>query len=50
MAFARNPMNLAQLAYDLQAFSGGRFLLGLGSQIRPHIERRFSMTWDHSKD
>ena len=47
VAFARNPMTLAQLAYDLQAYSGGRFLLGLGSQIRAHITRRFSMTWDH---
>src|SRR5215210_7848819 len=47
VAFARNPMTLAQLAYDMQAYSAGRFLLGLGSQIRPHIERRFSMTWNH---
>ncbi len=47
VAFARNPMTLAQLAYDLQAYSGGRFMLGLGSQIKPHITRRFSMTWDH---
>jgi probable F420-dependent oxidoreductase len=47
VAFARNPMTLAQIAYDLQAFSGGRFLLGLGSQIRAHITRRFSMPWSH---
>src|SRR3954463_7523250 len=47
VAFARNPMNLAQLAYDLQAYSDGRFLLGLGSQIKPHITKRFSMVWDH---
>jgi len=47
VAFARNPMNLAQIAFDLQAYSGGRFLLGLGSQIKPHIERRFSMVWSH---
>ncbi len=40
-------MTLAQVAYDLQAFSGGRFMLGLGSQIRAHITRRFSMPWDH---
>jgi len=46
VAFARNPMTLAQVGYDLQAFSG-RFMLGLGSQIKPHIVRRFSMTWDH---
>ena len=45
IAFARNPMNLANLAYGVQAISGGRFLLGLGSQVRPHIEKRFSMTW-----
>jgi probable F420-dependent oxidoreductase len=47
VAFARNPMNLAQIAYDLQAYSGGRFMLGLGSQIKAHITRRFSMPWDH---
>jgi probable F420-dependent oxidoreductase len=45
VAFARNPMVLANIAYDLQAYSGGRFLLGLGSQIKPHIEKRFSMPW-----
>lgn len=45
IAFARNPMNLANLAHGLQSASGGRFLLGLGSQVRPHIEKRFSMTW-----
>ena len=43
IAFARNPMTLANLGYDLQLASGGRFILGLGTQIRPHIERRFSM-------
>lgn len=47
VAFARNPMNLAYLANDLQLFSQGRFLLGLGSQVKPHIEKRFSMTWSH---
>jgi probable F420-dependent oxidoreductase len=47
VAFARNPMNLAQIAWDLQAASGGRFLLGLGSQIKPHITKRFSMPWSH---
>ncbi len=47
VAFARNPMTLAQSAHDLQRFSGGRFLLGLGSQIKPHITRRFSMEWSH---
>lgn len=45
IAFARNPMTVAQSAFDLQAISGGRFLLGLGSQVQPHIERRFSMPW-----
>jgi probable F420-dependent oxidoreductase len=47
VAFARNPMNLAQISWDLQAASQGRFILGLGSQIAPHITRRFSMPWSH---
>lgn len=46
VAFARSPMTTAQLAHDLQAASGGRMLLGLGSQIKPHITKRFSMPWD----
>ena len=45
IAFARNPMNLANLAYGIQSISEGRFILGLGSQIRPHIQNRFSMPW-----
>ncbi|MFF3335279.1 LLM class F420-dependent oxidoreductase [Streptomyces sp. NPDC002888] len=45
VAFARSPMQLAYTAHDLQAYSGGRLSLGLGSQIKPHIERRFSMPW-----
>ncbi|MCC5951938.1 MAG: LLM class F420-dependent oxidoreductase [Acidimicrobiia bacterium] len=45
VAFARNPMTVAQIGWDLQEYSGGRFLLGLGSQIKPHITRRFSMPW-----
>jgi len=45
LAFARNPMTVAAVANDLQHFSRGRLLLGLGSQIKPHIERRFSMHW-----
>ena len=45
VAFARNPMLLANLGYDLQLASRGRFILGLGSQIKPHIEKRFSATW-----
>jgi probable F420-dependent oxidoreductase len=47
VAFARSPMQLAYTAHDLQAYSGGRFILGLGSQVKPHIERRFSMPWSH---
>ena len=45
VAFARNPMILANIGNDLQAYSKGRFVLGLGSQIRPHITKRFSMPW-----
>jgi len=45
VAFARNPMTLAQVSWDLQAVSHGRFILGLGSQIKAHITRRFSMPW-----
>jgi probable F420-dependent oxidoreductase len=45
VAFARNPMTVAQLGHDLNAYSRGRLALGLGSQIRPHITRRFSMPW-----
>jgi probable F420-dependent oxidoreductase len=47
LAFARNPMSLAVQANDVQLLSNGRLLLGLGSQIRPHITRRFSMPWSH---
>lgn len=45
VALARNPMSLAYTANDLNAYSGGRFTLGLGSQIKAHINRRFSMPW-----
>jgi len=45
VAFARNPMTVANVGWDLQAYSEGRFILGLGSQIKPHIENRFSMPW-----
>jgi probable F420-dependent oxidoreductase len=45
VAFARNPMSMAVVANDLQLYSGGRFLLGVGSQIKPHITKRFSMPW-----
>ena len=47
VAFARNPMLLANIGWDLQALSQGRFILGLGSQIKPHITKRFSMEWSH---
>jgi probable F420-dependent oxidoreductase len=47
VAFARSPMTLAQTAYNLNAFAEGRLLLGLGSQIKAHITRRFSMPWSH---
>ncbi len=47
VAFARNPMTLAHIGWDLQSFSKGRFILGLGSQIKPHITKRFSMEWSH---
>lgn len=47
VAFARTPTTLAHIGHDLNAFSKGRFLLGLGSQIQPHIEKRFSMPWSH---
>jgi probable F420-dependent oxidoreductase len=45
IAFARNPMTLAYLGNDLQLVTGGRFLLGLGSQVRPHVVNRFSAPW-----
>ena len=46
IAFSRSPMVTAQLAWDLQDLSGGRFILGLGTQVKAHITRRFSMPWD----
>jgi len=45
IAFPRSPMVTATVSWDLQALSGGRFTLGLGSQIKPHNERRFSVPW-----
>jgi probable F420-dependent oxidoreductase len=45
VAFPRSPMHMANIGWDLQNYSKGRFLLGLGSQIRAHIEKRFSATW-----
>src|SRR3954447_1265835 len=47
VAFARNPMTVAVQANDLQLLSGGRFVLGLGSQIKRHITKRYSMEWSH---
>ena len=45
VAFARSPMTLANIGHDLNVASKGRFVLGLGSQIRAHITKRFSMSW-----
>src|SRR3954467_12611155 len=45
VAFSRNPMSMAYTAHDLQLMSEGRFLLGRGSQVKPHIQRRFGMPW-----
>ncbi len=46
VAFPRSPTVLAQTAWDLQKASRGRFILGLGTQVKAHIERRFGMTWE----
>lgn len=46
MALPRSPLHLAYAANDLQLLSNGRFRLGLGSQIRPHIERRYGARWE----
>src|SRR5919106_737309 len=46
IAFSRSPMETAQTAWDLQDLSGGRFVLGLGTQVKAHITRRFSMPWE----
>lgn len=50
VAFSRNPMTLANLGYDLQAYSEGRFILGLGSDTREHIEERFGVPWSPPVD
>ncbi len=47
VAFPRSAMHLAYAAWDLQKLSGGRFMLGLGTQVKAHVERRFSTTWSH---
>jgi probable F420-dependent oxidoreductase len=46
LAFTRSPTTLAYTAWDLQALSSGRLILGLGSQVKGHIERRFGMKWE----
>lgn len=48
IAFARSPANLAYTAWDLAQLSQGRFILGLGTQVKAHIERRFGMPWPDS--
>jgi len=48
VSFARSPTTLAYTAWDLARMSQGRFILGLGTQVKPHIERRFGMTWPES--
>jgi len=48
ISFARSPANLAYTAWDLAAQSDGRFILGLGTQVKAHIERRFGQTWPES--
>jgi probable F420-dependent oxidoreductase len=48
VSFARSPADMAYTAWDLSAQSGGRFILGLGTQVKPHIERRFGMPWPES--
>lgn len=55
VAFARSPMDVAYQAWDLARYSQGRYLLGLGTQVKGHIERRFGMEWrtpaaDHMRD
>jgi probable F420-dependent oxidoreductase len=45
VAFARSPMTVALTAHDLQRYTHGRFVLGLGTQIKAHVERRYSMPW-----
>jgi len=47
VAFPRSPMVTAQLAWELADASGGRFRLGLGTQVRAHVERRYGALFDH---
>ena len=48
IGFARSPATLAYTAWDLAQASGGRFILGLGTQVKAHIERRFGLPWPDS--
>src|SRR5574342_52727 len=48
VGFARSPVTLAHVAWDLAEQSGGRFILGLGTQVKAHVERRFGMPWPES--
>lgn len=48
VSFARSPATLAYTAWDLAQYSQGRFILGLGTQVKAHIERRFGMEWPES--
>ena len=50
VAFARSPMALAMQAWDLQKMSSGRFVLGLGTQVKAHVERRYGSTWSAPVD
>jgi probable F420-dependent oxidoreductase len=50
MAFPRSPLHLAYAGHDLQLLAKGRFRLGLGSQIRPHIQKRYGSTWEKPVD
>src|SRR5207253_6563189 len=45
ISFARTPMAVAQIGWDMAGSTGGRFVIGLGSQVRAHNERRFSVAW-----
>src|SRR5882757_1357185 len=47
IAFARSPMTVAMTAHEVQGLSDGRLLLGLGTQVKAHVTRRFSMPWSH---
>lgn len=46
VAFGRNPTTMAAMAWDLARYSDGRFMMGLGTQVRAHIERRYGIAWE----